>query len=260
MSAATPEEVQAALALLQSHPNLLKVTLSTCPCCGGTGKVKGYSFDLQPTHAMGLRCHPLRVLHVTNNDGYCPTTVALTPVLPQGSQVETLVNPGNLQGKTFNGYDAILCTIWQSIEKDPYGNLLAQAVDSGTTVVLCCFTNSSGYSYPAGKFQSGNYNPFTVAADASADVHLGKVHIPTHPIMTNVRAITQGSDKRRTVLARSTTGTVTLVADWDDGNPLCAIREDKPGLVVSCTFQCGSVGVGGDGLLLVGNALRLTRH
>jgi hypothetical protein len=117
--------------------------------------------------------------------------------------------------------------------------MLAEAVDRGTTVVVCQFAQSTVYTFPQG-FADQNYFAISPAPceDAPTSV-LGSISSQLHLLLEGVTNITQGTDKRR--CSGALASGAELLADWNDRKPFVAIRNDKSGLVVSLSAQFGSV-------------------
>eukprot|EP01106_Pelomyxa_sp_JSP_P015528 TRINITY_DN5413_c0_g1_i1.p1 TRINITY_DN5413_c0_g1~~TRINITY_DN5413_c0_g1_i1.p1 ORF type:complete len:590 (-),score=86.94 TRINITY_DN5413_c0_g1_i1:127-1896(-) len=201
------------------------------------------------------------IVHVSKQDQYCPSQDDVQAMVPNAS----LTTISSISPKCFSKADAILCSVWESIDQAAFGNELAMAVDCGVNVVMICFCNSQQYTgYPTGRFQSENYYPLlpTTGDLDSSSATLGKILIPDHPLMTGVNAITPGSDGRRSLLKTTPgTGMVDIVALWSDGAYLAAVRNDKCGIIVTLSVNCGSErGAKGDAHRLVSNALRLKKH
>jgi hypothetical protein len=101
------------------------------------------------------------------------------------------------------------------------GDVLADYVDGGGSVVVAVFANAS---IPlAGRWVSGGYEVIIGGSGQfSGPATLGTVHIPSHPIMNNVLSFDGGSSSFRptsTVLAPGS----LQVADWSDGRVLVAV-------------------------------------
>jgi hypothetical protein len=155
--------------------------------------------------------------------------------------------------------DSILVSTWSAVDQVVLGNMLAEAVDRGTTVVVCQFAQSTVYTFPQGRFADQNYFAITPAPCEQAPTSvLGSISSPLHPLLEGVTNITQGTDKRR--CSGALASGAELLAEWNDHKPFVAIRNDKSGLVVSLSAQFGSVGVQGDGIRLLANAVSLSKQ
>jgi len=205
-----------------------------------------------------LKLHLQAVLHISNIDVYSPTDGEILKERPD-LQVRTVANRHSVQWQYYNvtNVDAILVTVWSHINQVEYGNFLADFVDSGRNVVLCLFSNSANFTFPRGRFETENYHPLVPSSDRHSGSTLGKVYEPSHPVMTNVKAVSLGGETRRAFAEISTVGCVKRIADWADGYPMIAIRTDKMGIVTSITFSIGQHGGKEDAMKLVVNALSL---
>ncbi|MDB5236176.1 MAG: Por secretion system C-terminal sorting protein/choice-of-anchor [Hymenobacter sp.] len=123
------------------------------------------------------------------------------------------------------GFDAVL--LWD--DYSPYdgigsGNALAQYIDGGGGVVSAVFANAS---VPVqGQYNSSAYLVI-IPLYQTQGTHqvLGTVLLPSHPIMQGVRTFDGGSSSYRSTSNSVTAGSVR-VANWNDGGPLVAVKEN----------------------------------
>jgi len=197
-----------------------------------------------------------RILHISSLDQYSPLESVLLNE-KSSLQIHTIADTRSVNWAEYDtsSFDAILVTVYRYIDKEAYGNMLANFVDRGGNVVLCLFSNSTSYTHPTGRFAEQQYHPLVPAGDKDIASKLGTVYEPWHPIMKNVKSVSLGSDTRRTLLQMSTTGNVLRIADWADGHPMVAVRTDKKGIVTSITYSLGVNGGKEDAAKLVVNAL-----
>jgi len=124
------------------------------------------------------------------------------------------------------GYDAVL--VWRNgsfPDAEGLGNVLVDYINGGGGVVVGALATSTG-SFPAGAFATDEFQviiPGTRIWDTPAT--LGTVHLPDHPLMTDVTSFDGGIQSYRAGLTTLTTGSFP-VADWNDGNPLIAAKEN----------------------------------
>jgi hypothetical protein len=195
-----------------------------------------------------------RVLHISNQDQFSPDNLTLATA--GIANLTTVRNPP--QSCPLN-VDSILVTTWSAVDTTILGNILADAVDRGITVVICQFAQSTSYTYPLGRFMNDQYYAITPApCEGAPNALLGAISDPGHPIFVGISNISQGTDKRR--CSGALAPGAELVAEWNDHKPLVAVRNDKNGLVVSISAQFGSVGVQGDGMKMLINALSIIKQ
>mmetsp|Transcript_20183 Transcript_20183/g.32059 ORF Transcript_20183/g.32059 Transcript_20183/m.32059 type:complete len:386 (+) Transcript_20183:33-1190(+) len=211
-----------------------------------------------------LRSSHFKIIHVSNLDQYSPTEEYLKQCLELTNKkytLYTLPDRSQLADTIFDEYDVILLSVWSQIDEEKLGNLLANAVDAGKQVVILLFSNTASYTHPKGRFLSEGYSATTRVQCQSVNIALGTVHKPNHPIMSNVKQLTFGSEKRMSMGQIPTTwqNSVHRIADWNDGNVCIAIRHNRPGLITEITGSFGVNGVQSDAQQLLNNALRLTK-
>lgn len=121
-------------------------------------------------------------------------------------------------------YNAILVSTnryWDGgvVRSSELGNLLADYVDAGGSLVVAAFSWQGEANGITGRFISGNYSPFTSGnGSKNADVHISHVFDRTNAIFTGVNDIL--GYYRDNV---SPTGGSNVLAYWEDGVPLIAI-------------------------------------
>eukprot|EP01084_Bolivina_argentea_P065967 120249_1 len=212
-----------------------------------------------------LRQKHFKIIHVSNLDAYSPNDQFINESLQlinNDYSLVTLKDRSKLPDNLFNEYDVVLLSVWSGINEEKLGNLVANAVDAGKNVVILLFSNSASHTHPKGRFMSENYNATTREGCQSKAGNLGKIYKPDHPIMTNVNAITLGNEKRRSMgkIPETKQNSVDRIADWNDGNVLVAVRNDKSGLITEITSSFGVNATASDAKQLLNNALRLDRE
>jgi hypothetical protein len=197
------------------------------------------------------------ILHISNMDGYSPSKTAL-----QGcaNNIGITLNITENRGSNFNdidttGIDAILVSVWSSVDKNNLGNFLDENIKKGVNIVIVLFSNSNGFTIPLGSFQS----PLEVLRDDNNHQEY-TVIMNNHPLFSGNPTINAGSDKRRAILKLVENGNmdVDVVAEWNDKVPMIGVRKDLNALVTTLGFQCGSVG-SQNGIRVVINALAMIK-
>lgn len=138
--------------------------------------------------------------------------------------------------------------VWTNfLPQDPIttGNVLADYVDAGGSVIMTTYSHSPVPSGIEGRFISEQYSAFikTGAPNSGGRVYDG---LSTHPIFDEVSTIQSGSPSEQIVLDPG----ATLVASYTDTVPLSAIK----GKVVNINVWFGP-SVIGDYALLLANAI-----
>ena len=164
---------------------------------------------------------------------------------------------------TMQLYDAVL--VFSSaypVNPALLGDNLADYVDGGGGVVSSFASNIIGSYLIQGRFNSENYwglQPVTNFLDVQSG--LGTLHDPLHPVMAGVNDFDGGSFSYRADTSSPHPNAVVL-ADWLDGNPLVAVREDLAARRVDLNFYPVSADVypgswlpNTDGARLMANAL-----
>ncbi|HMX67353.1 MAG TPA: thrombospondin type 3 repeat-containing protein, partial [Microthrixaceae bacterium] len=144
------------------------------------------------------------------------------------------------------GYDAIV-TYTEMPYQDPVrvGNLLADFVDRGGGLVVMAHAFSANRAI-AGRIVTGNYMPFSVDGADSGKVGpmgmqpVGSVLRPigpegVHEIMLNVVRFYGGPGAFHSTGIRVTPG-ARRIAEWENGDPLAAVKENGSGRVVGLNF------------------------
>lgn len=114
------------------------------------------------------------------------------------------------------------------------GNVLADYVDSGGGVVVATFSYSTSFYGIGGRLVTGNYLPLTIAGDSSGTALTMVPVLPTHPILQGVASFGGGSASYHE--ASTTTAGATSIANWNNGQPLIAVKATGPGHVVALNF------------------------
>lgn len=113
------------------------------------------------------------------------------------------------------------------------GNVLADYVDQGGGVVLATFGFGSGLSLQ-GRFVSGGYMPLTISGQSSPGNLTLVKDLPAHPILDGVSSFNGGTASFHN--SPVATSNATLVAHWNNGQPLVAAKDVGPGRVVGLNF------------------------
>ena len=113
------------------------------------------------------------------------------------------------------------------------GNILADFVDSGRGVVLAVFMQQLSIDIQ-GRWRTEGYDVVPAQSNNQYSMStLGEVFDPSHPIMEGVEALQV--DTYRSGDTPLVDGAVA-VANYADGQPLAAIREDKSAPIAWCGF------------------------
>lgn len=144
------------------------------------------------------------------------------------------------------GYDAIVVYTENPFE-DPVvvGDLLADFVDDGGGLVVMAHAFSATRPI-AGRIVTGGYLPFTVdGTDSGKAGPMGMQPVGTvlrpfgpegvHEIMLNVVRFYGGPGAFHSAGIRVTPD-ATRIADWENGEPLAAVKENQSGRVVGLNF------------------------
>ncbi|MBM4459080.1 MAG: hypothetical protein FJ011_15180 [Chloroflexi bacterium] len=142
---------------------------------------------------------------------------------------------------------------WSAGGIDPValGNVLADYVDGGGKVIVANY----GYDYAQwaiqGRFLDQDYGPFERAtADLQNPVALGDF-VASHPIMQGVTTLAEEAIHQDQTVASG----AELVASWDDGTPLLAVKPDVVGLNLLLSLGNGDHNWTGDAPTLLYNAI-----
>ncbi|EFA78739.1 hypothetical protein PPL_08200 [Heterostelium album PN500] len=147
------------------------------------------------------------------------------------------------------------------------GDVLADYVDNGGGVVVTVFTNCNNLrnGFLKGRFLEQNYHPITPSrqhdTNGKKPLTLGKVFLPEHPIMNDVKSLDGG--RSSFYCPGALHPDAALVAEWSNNFPLVAELNKGKGKVVALNFFPPSSDTGDarfwssatDGSILMGNAL-----
>ncbi|GAM20607.1 hypothetical protein SAMD00019534_037820 [Acytostelium subglobosum LB1] len=147
------------------------------------------------------------------------------------------------------------------------GDVMADYVDNGGGVVVTVFTNCNNLrnGFLKGRFFEQNYHPINPArqhdTNGKKPLSLGKVVIPDHPIMNDVKSLEGG--RSSFFCPGSLHPDATLVAEWSNNVPLIAELPKNKGKVVALNFFPPSSDTGDgrfwssstDGAVMMANAL-----
>jgi hypothetical protein len=145
------------------------------------------------------------------------------------------------------------------------GNNLADYVDSGGGVIVSTFGAADSFGYfPGGRFEAGNYAPFTLGpTNFGAPLTIGARLIPDHPLLQNVAGLNGGTSSFHSTVGLRP-GAVG-VANWSNGVPLLAAKPGHKGRVAGLNFYPPSSASRGDfwnastdGAAIIGNAMNWT--
>jgi hypothetical protein len=142
------------------------------------------------------------------------------------------------------------------------GDRLADFVDQGGGVVEAMFSIAPVSA--GGRFQSQGYEAMTGSAYTSGSVMTMAIDDPAHPIMNGVSTFNAGSSSYHCTNAAVQVGG-TRIAHYQNGLPLVATLETKPGRIAALNFYPPSSAIRGDfwsvatdGALIMANALDWT--
>jgi hypothetical protein len=115
------------------------------------------------------------------------------------------------------------------------GNVLADYVDQGGGVVLATFAfwDAGGLAIQ-GRLKTGNYLPFSTANQSAGSPLTLVKDLPQHPLLYNVNSFAGGSSFHNSPI--SITNGATLVASWNNGQPLVGAKQSTPGRIVGLNF------------------------
>lgn len=121
--------------------------------------------------------------------------------------------------------------------REELGNFLQKAAENGTNIVVVFLANLQPYN-PSGQFQS----PLIPKESNDINYPGWRLLFQDHLLFKDNPTITKGSSFYRPLNSLNTVGKVQMVAQWNDGVPLVAVRYDLKGLITSCGFEIGSIG------------------
>lgn len=154
---------------------------------------------------------------------------------------------------TLQAYHAVL--VWYNTpysNRDAFGDVLADYVDSGGGVVIATYANAGvAGGDPGGRFLSGGYALINFGGRDFVPGTIGTIALPGDPIMAGVTSIgplVQGPLD----IATLAPGAI-LVASWSNGAPLAVKRTIGAGRRVDVGFYPPGGGPGG--IRLLANAL-----
>jgi hypothetical protein len=135
------------------------------------------------------------------------------------STIDTFCVVGGIGGRVLplsylisNGYNVVFTfTNYAYVDPTAMGDTLAAFMDQGGGVVIGVFADYGSWAI-GGRYQT-QYMPFPVSTTLFSSGTLGTVHLPTHPIIQGISAISVG-------LYRSGSTTMQhgqLIASWNDG-------------------------------------------
>ncbi len=193
------------------------------------------------------------ILHYTNKDIHCPSADRLKTCANSIGVTFNIIEERMETGIIKENIDAVLVSTWSGTDKVKLGQDLLSYINTGVNIVIVLFSNSTNYQPPEGIF-----NFIELKLDDYHGAKTWKKLMSDHPLFDGNPTVSVGSEKRRAVLGKIHSGSVDLVAEWEDGIPMMAVRKDLPGLVTQLGFQCGREG-SQDGLRVVINALRMIK-
>jgi hypothetical protein len=110
-------------------------------------------------------------------------------------------------------------------DPEALGNVLAGFVDAGRGLVMAG-NALSDISYLAGAFETDEYGVIVPGyIQYGGQAYLGDVHLTSHPLMNSITSFDGGLLSYRSISNAITPGSYR-VADWTDGNPLIAAKEN----------------------------------
>jgi len=116
------------------------------------------------------------------------------------------------------------------------GDVLADYVDQGGGVVVATFAyydvSTLGIK---GRLKTGGYLPFSTDSQASPGGLSLVKDLPQHPLLYNVASFDGGSSSYHNSSIAITNG-ATLVASWNNGQPLVGAKQASPGRLVGLNF------------------------
>jgi hypothetical protein len=104
------------------------------------------------------------------------------------------------------------------------GNMLADYVDQGGTVILAKNALVQGADGLGGRFMSEDYSPLKSSSSTSAGAASLDTYDAAHPLMSGVSSA--GALAHLDVF--TTSGDVEVIATWDSGEPFVAIKRQDP--------------------------------
>jgi|GEM_PF-968453 len=155
-------------------------------------------------------------------------------------------NTGQAAPSSLAGYSSVLVwgdigisTLYGFLDPAALGNLLADFVDNGGTVVICHVAHlwAQGLTTQLeGRFLTSVYSPFQTSDqyDDTTTVTLGTVAQSAHPVMSGVNSADAGTYPWHSPLQLSTGA--TLIASWSDSTPLVAVKATGQGYVFGLNF------------------------
>ena len=182
--------------------------------------------------------------------------------IPRVDLIPVLVGDPLPSPAQLRSYQSVLVYSDQSFNDNVgLGNELADYVDQGGGVVLNTFVfwNSGGLSIQ-GRLTNG-YLPFTTSGQTEGTDQTLVPYLTQSPLLAGVSSFDGGSESYMNSPITIAPG-ATLVANWNDGQPLAGVLNHVPGWIVGLNFFPPSSDAGGgfwvsttDGAQLMVNAL-----
>ena len=116
-------------------------------------------------------------------------------------------------------YDSIITFSDQAyFNSEDLGNLIADYIDSGKGVITCVFELAL-VSFLQGRWELEGYSPLYRELQSGGNgLHLGKVFIPNHPIMNEVKTFNGGGQSIHG--PGEPTAYTSVIAEWSNEYPL----------------------------------------
>jgi hypothetical protein len=123
-------------------------------------------------------------------------------------------------------YSAILFFSYHGFRQAEVGDLLADYVDYGGGVVICTYANCGRGNRLEGKWEKRSLDPLQGDTSREANLKMGKVLNPKHPILKGVNSFNGGQQSSHGYTASFKKPNAQTVAEWSNGHPLVVTLPD----------------------------------
>lgn len=123
-------------------------------------------------------------------------------------------------------YNAILFFSYHGFKQAEVGDLLADYVDMGGGVVICTYANCGKGNRLEGKWEKKGLDPLQGETSREANLKLGKIFYPSHPILKGVKSFNGGKQSSHSSAAIASNPNTQIVANWSNGRPLVVTLPD----------------------------------
>jgi hypothetical protein len=181
------------------------------------GQVPTFLNSLDPTMIAGEGLAPAATAAITDD-------VQLEVCIVSSGVSDCCSGPTCTQDELLNQDVLVIYSNQPFVDPSGLGDMLADFVDQGGTVILANNALVQGASGLGGRFMSQDYSPLKSSSDASNGAASLDTFDAGHPLMSGVTAANALSH----LDVFTTPGDVEIVATWDSGEPFVAVKRHDP--------------------------------